>query len=144
MTANRGYRLELNKNTAKIFANGNAIGSLKAGQETHFFGVDNRLLGKYQRPSLAPRLSASRKTFLVPDYFKPSYTPVEIDGREVAFFNKNMILHLHTQFLVEPVPPLYQNLATDLRTEDIDWLMALLGYEIYARVNRHLQESDRY
>ena len=143
----RDYELDVERNNiSEVRVDGIPLGQIHARgrNEIILLSVDGRPLGRYQhqRPDMGFRFSA-KVYYLRPGYLEPTYSPVEIRGRQAAEFNNNMILSQHLQFLQGPVQPLYQNLAPDLTSEETDWLMALLALEIYYRIARHLSDKSR-
>jgi len=142
-TAKGAYRLDIALNAAQVRVDGIPLGQIHTrGDEITLLGMDQRPLGHYQhqRPYLGLRVSV-KVYYLRPGYLDPTYSPVEMRGRQIAEFNNNMILSQHLQFLQGPVPPLYRNLDPDLTAEETDWLMALLALEIYYRISRHLSDK---
>jgi hypothetical protein len=132
------YLLEIKGAVLDILVDGQPLGALQArGNKVTLVGPDARPVGGYQRPSRGWGLS------LGADYLKPTYAPVRVRKRQVAEFNNNMLLSQHLKFLKGDLPPLYRNLTSDINAEDGDWLLALLGYEIYQRISRHLREKSR-
>lgn len=144
-TAQSAYQIEIAPNTAKVRVDGIPLGQIHTrGDEITLLGVDGRPLGRYQHQRTYLGLRVSVKVYyLRPGYFDPTYSPVEVGGRQVAEFNNNLILSQHLKFSQKPVPQVYQNLASDISSEELDWLLALLGLEIYYRINRHLSDKSR-
>jgi hypothetical protein len=139
-TDNANYQLDIALNAAEVRVDGQSLGSLKTrSSEIYLIGVDERPLGRYQRPSRRVSLHLGPN----PDFFKPIYGSIVIRERPIAKLNNNMILSQHLKYTEEPIPPLFQNLATDLNGEETDWLLALLAMEIYFRIERHLREKTK-
>jgi hypothetical protein len=132
------YLLEIKGAVLDVRVDGQPLGALQArGSIVTLLGANARPVGGYQRPSRGWGLS------LGGDYLKPTYAPVRVRKRQVAEFNNNMLLSKHLKLLKGDIPPLYRNLASDLSAEESDWLLALLGFEIYQRISRHLREKSR-
>ncbi|TFG67268.1 MAG: hypothetical protein E4H27_09210 [Anaerolineales bacterium] len=140
LTVNGGILQEL---TAEVRVDGMPLGQICVqGLQIFLLGVDARPLGQYNHPSKEWRLSAQTSIYyLRPGYFDPTYSPVEIHGRQVAEFNNNLILSQHLKFLQDPVPALYRNLALNLTSEEQDWLVTLAVFESYLRIAHHLSEK---
>lgn len=140
VTAAGIYELEINLGSAKVRADGQPLGSLVTrAQKVHLLGIDEQPFGYYKRPSKAIKFYLGPN----PDFFKPAYGSVVMNGRQVAEFNNNMVLIQHLKFMEDPMPTLYQNLVNDLTSEETDWLLALLAMEIYFRIERHLSDKGK-
>jgi hypothetical protein len=132
-TRGGSYHLDIGIASAQVRADGIPLGSIRLrGRTCIFLGVNERPLGRYTFKSRGWVLRYSA------GYFRPTYNPVEIRGRQVAEFNANMVLGQQLELLKEPLPPLYTNLAVDLADEEVDWLITLLGWGIYRRIGEHI------
>lgn len=145
-TGKSRYTLDVNGGlfqelTAEVNVDGIRLGWVRVqGQQVVLQGVDQLPLGQYVRPS--PRLRLTSVHYLRPGFFEPTYSPMEIRGRQVAEFNNNLILSQHLKFLQDPIPTLYRNLTLNLTSEEQDWLVTLAILESYLRIARHLSEKQ--
>lgn len=137
-TAERRYELDIHMNNlSQVRVDGIPLGKMTLdGRRLFLLGLGGeKTVGYYdhKKPNrkLAIRLG---RYYTLPDYYKPLYSPVLIHGRQVADFNSRIMFTKHKDFVKDPVVPLYRNIAPDINAEEKDWIIALLGLEIWYRI----------
>ena len=144
-TAKHSYELDVDKdNIPQIRVDGIPFGMMQVrGEKITFFGVDRRSVGSYHRhmPNKGFKIVTYKRYYRREKYFSTAYSPVKLHGKQIAEFNNNLVLEKHKAFLKDSMPSLYRNLAPDLSSEEVDWLMALLALEIYHRITRYLNDE---
>jgi hypothetical protein len=135
-TSTQTIQLDVAWRAAQVMLNGQPLGRFQTqGMEVTFLDLEGRPMGQYQR---------KRQRFWSDDnmwrkgFFDPAYGPVMLHGRPLAEINSNPIRSQHIARLDRPMPPLIQNLAPSLASEEEAWLLALVGLEIYYRITRYL------
>jgi hypothetical protein len=132
-------QLDIDWSSAQVTVSGNLLGRWQArGREVTLLDAKGRPVGRYQRQPRKPWIVRR-----VPQtgYFDPGHGPVELRGRLVAEINSNLIPSKYIPYLKDPVPPLLQKLDPELEPVEEDWLLALVGLEVYDCIARDL--SDR-
>jgi hypothetical protein len=135
-TSTQTIHLDVAWRAAQVTADGQPLGRFQTqGLEVTVLDLEGMPIGQYQR---------QRQRFWSDDnmwrkgFFDPAYGPVVLRGRPLAEINSNPIRSQHIARLDRPMPPLIQNLAPSLASEEETWLLALIGLEIYYRITRHL------
>jgi hypothetical protein len=111
-----------------VDVNGVPLGSIQqTGQGILLVTADGQAIGNYQQHRLLGGLGG-----LTEYAQKPYFGPIELNGRPIAQLNRNPILL--KSLIGKTSPPLVKNLAADLTAEEVQWLMALVGWEILYRI----------
>jgi hypothetical protein len=138
-TSSRAWQLDIERGFADVVVDGTPLGRLRVrGRETTLLDVDGRPIGRYYRQRRGLVITA---VVWQKGLFDPAYGPVEIHGRSIAEINNNLIRSVHLRRLDQPMPALVRNLTPELGPREEDWLVALIGLEVYYRVLARLGRS---
>jgi hypothetical protein len=127
---------------AQVLVEGAHLGNLRT-QDSDVLMLDagNETIGVYRRfarQQLRVHLNQRRLVDV-----EPGYGQVELSGRILAEINHNLIPNRYVERLDQPAPSLLQNIDPALAPHEVDWLVALLGLEIYRRITRMISERSR-
>lgn len=139
-TSSRAVQLEFRgspSDTLQVSADGIPLGSLREQSgEIVLRDVLRQQVGRYSRYRRKP----FRLRLTTVDV-EPGYGAVEIDGRQVAEINHNLIPNQYVSLLNQPVPALLHDLPPALRSQEEDWLLALIALEVYYRIARKISDA---
>jgi hypothetical protein len=142
----RGWTLNMQGSltsvSSQVLVEGAHLGNLQTqGSDVLLLNANNEPIGIYRRfarQQLRVHLNQRRLVDV-----EPGYGQVELSGRILAEINHNLIPNRYVERLDQPVPPLLQSIDPALAPHEVDWLVALLGLEIYRRSTRMISERSR-
>jgi hypothetical protein len=128
----RAWRLRflgLTHKETPVEIDGTPLGTIQdRGKEILLLDPDSQPVGCYRQYQLVGGIGGLTKYAQT-----PCFGPLELHQRHIADLNRNPLL-LRPLIGGEPAPPLVTNLASDLRADEAQWLVALVGWEILYRI----------
>ncbi len=139
-TSAHALQLTLQNNSAssvQVLADGIPLGSLREqGGDIALFNTMGQPIGKYNRY----RRKLQWRPYGVEDV-EPGYGALAIGDRQLAEMNCNLIPNQYVAQLAQPIPALLRNVAPDVTSQEEDWLLALIGLEVYYRITRKVSDK---